>query len=244
MFRFAVGLAFALSSTLAWAENVVPLSVGGNEVRIAIPDGYVRASENTPALFATSAAALPPTIRLVEAVLAENDIKRMLMGQSMSQPYLQVQVMRDAEAVNFSEEEWRALQPGMAQQLGATNLGPTNQAMQEGMGQRMGKAAGGSIEIKFGEVGKPKVYSLGGDVIRYVVQLPISASVNGKEAHMVLDCASAILVLKGKLLMFNAYRPEPDENFAKVRAFLDSAVERAQALNAAQPAGKDSRKVD
>ena len=240
MFRFAIGLAIALCSTLALAENIAPLAVGGKEVRIAVQDGYVQASEKTPALFATSAAALPPALRLVEALLAESDIKRMLIGQSMSQPYLQVQVMRDAEAVNFSEEEWRALQPSMAQQLGATNLDPVTQAMQESMSERMGKAAGGSVEIKFGEVGKPKVYSLAGDVIRYVIRLPIKASMNGKEVSTVLECAGAVLVLNGKLLMFNTYRPQPDENFAKLRAFLDSAVERAQALNATPASGKGS----
>jgi hypothetical protein len=234
MFRIATALALTLFATLAHAEQVVPLTIGGTEVRIAMQDGYLRASEKAPALFATSAAALPPAIRLVEAVLAEGDLKRMLTGQDMALPYLQVQAMRDAEALDFSLEEWRALRPMLAKQLGATDLDAQSQALQSGMGERMGKASGGQVEVKFGEIGKPVVYSQAGDVIRYVMRLPISGTVHGQDVHMVLDCAGAALVLNGKLLMINTYLREDgqDDGFADIRAFLDVAVERAQALNA------------
>ena len=78
MFRIATALLLTLVATLAHAEQVVPLTIGGTEVRIAMQDGYLRASEKAPALFATSAAALPPALRLVDAVIAESDLKRML----------------------------------------------------------------------------------------------------------------------------------------------------------------------
>jgi hypothetical protein len=108
------------------------------------------------------------------------------------------------------------------------------QAMQDGMGERMGTAAGGSVQVEFGEMGKPKVYSQAGDVVRYGMQIPIDAVVNGRAVKMRLECAGAVLVLNGKLLMFNAYRPSDETNpsFAQVRTFLDAAVARAQALNA------------
>jgi hypothetical protein len=238
MFRIATALALTLFATLAHAEQVVPLTIGGTEVRIAMQDGYLRASAKAPALFATSAAALPPAIRLVEAVLAEGDLKRMLTGQDMALPYLQVQAMRDAEALDFSLEEWRALQPMLAKQLGATDLDAQSQALQSGMGERMGKASGGQVEVKFGEIGKPVVYSQAGDVIRYVMRLPINGTVHGQDVHMVLDCAGAALVLNGKLLMINTYLREDgqDDGFADIRAFLEAAVGRAQALNEATPA--------
>lgn len=236
MLRFAAAIALTLVATLAHAEEIVPLTIGGTEVRIAMQDGYLRATEKAPALFATSAAALPPAIRLVEAVLAESDLKRMLAGQGMALPYLQVQAIRDAEALDFSLEDWRALQPMMAKQLGATDLDAQTQAMQSGMGERMGKASGGPVEVKFGEIGKPVVYSQAGDVIRYVMRLPINATVHGQDVKMVLDCAGAALVLNGKLLMINTYLREDgqDDASADIRAFLDAAVARAQALNAQQ----------
>ena len=233
MFRIAAAILLALSATLAHAEQIVPLTIGGTEVRIAMQDGYLRASEKAPALFATSAAALPPAIRLVEAVLAESDLKRMLAGQGMALPYLQVQAVRDAEALDFTLEEWRALQPVLAKQMGAIDLDAQSQALQSGMGERMGKASGGPVEVKFGEIGKPVVYSQAGDVIRYAMRLPINGSVHGQDVQMVLDCAGAALVLNGKLLVINTYLREDgqDDASADIRAFLDAAVERAQALN-------------
>ena len=244
MFRFAVAILLTLSATLAHAEQVVPLTIGGTQVRIAMQDGYLRASEKAPALFATSSAGLPPALRLVEAVLAESDLKRMLAGQGMALPYLQVQVIRDAEALDFSLEDWRALQPIMARQMGATDLDAQTQAMESGMGERMGKASGGPVEVKFGEIGKPVVYSQAGDVIRFLMRLPVSGSVHGQPVEMVLDCAGAALVLNGKLLVINTYLREdgqPDPS-ADVRAFLEAAVARAQALNA-QAAPAEPRKA-
>jgi hypothetical protein len=242
MFRFAAAVLLVLVSTLAHAEQVVPLTIGGTEVRIAMQDGYLRASEKAPSLFATSAAALPPPIRLVESLLAESDLKRVLVGQGMALPYLQVQAMRDAEALDFSVEDWRALQPMLAKQLGAIDLDAQTQATQSGMGERMGKASGGTVEIKFGEIGKPVVYSQAGDVIRYAMRLPMKGAVNGQPVEMVLDCAGAALVLNGKLLMINTYLREDgrDDAFADVRAFLETQVQRAQALNpqAAPPEGR------
>jgi hypothetical protein len=234
MFRIAAALLLTLFATLAHAEQIVPITIGGTQVRIAIQEGYLRASEKAPALFATSAAALPPGIRLVEAALAESDVKRMLVGQGMALPYLQVQAMRDAEALDFSLEEWRALQPMLAKQIGAVDLDAQTQAMQSGMGERMGKASGGPVEVKFGEIGKPVVYSQAGDVIRYVMRLPVKGSVHGQDVQMVLDCAGAALVLNGKLMMINTYLREDgqDDASADIRAFLDAAVTRAQALNA------------
>jgi hypothetical protein len=43
--------------------------------------------------------------------------------------------------------------------------------------------------------------------------------------------------------MINAYQPvdAPDDNFTKVRAFLDPIVERAQALNASSAAGAPTK---
>ena len=237
MVRIALAMLLALCSTLASAEDIAALTIGGKELQVALPAGYVRASEKAPSLFATSAAALPPALRLVEALLAESDIKRMLAGQSLAQPYVQFQVMRDAEGVDFSEQEWRALQPAMAKGLGATDLDATTRALQSGMGDRMSKAAGGTISIKYGEIGKPQVYSQAGDVIRFVLRLPLSGTVNGKDVHYLLECAGAVLVLKGKLMMINVYQPldTPSGNFEKARAFLDANIERAQALNAASP---------
>jgi hypothetical protein len=240
MFRLVAATALLLASALvpAHAGGAAPITVGGTQVQIAVPDGYLVGSEKAPSLYATSAAALPPTVRLVEMLVDEADLKRMLGGQTVAAPYLQVQVMRDAEPLEFSEQEWQALQPTLAAQLGGTNLDSASRAMQAGMNERMGTAAGTAIEIEFGEVGKPQVYSQDGGVIRYAIRLPIAGKVAGQPLQMVVDCAGAALLLNGKLLMLNAYLPEQDEpqaSMARVRGFLADLVARTQALNPAPP---------
>ena len=234
MKRFLVALLLALCATVVHAEEVVPVTVGGTEISLGIPDGYLLLSKDAPSLFATSQAALPPSIRLVEALMTRQDLKRVVTGEAGTAPYVQVQAMRDAEVLDFSAEDWAALQPALAQQLGATDLGVATQAMQEGMGERMGKASGSKVQIQYGEVGKAQVYSQQGGVIRYSIRLPMNANVNGIEVQEVLDCAGAALVIRGKLVMLNVYqREDPARKSAeRVREFLAMMVERAQALNA------------
>jgi hypothetical protein len=108
--------------------------------------------------------------------------------------------------------------------------------MQAGMGERMGAASGAAVEIQFGEVGKPQVYSQDGGVVRFAVRLPITGVINGQPMQLVVDCAGAALLLNGKLLMLNAYlvEDEPQASMARARSFLADLVERTQALNAAQ----------
>lgn len=238
MFRTIATIALLALAAGVHAGQVVPLTIGKAEVRIALPDGYLRASEAAPTLFSASAAALPPAIRLVEAVLAEADLKRALAGQDLQQPYLQVQAPRDAEAIDLTAEDWRQMQPLMAAQLGAVDLTAKSRSLQAGAGERMGQALGADVQIRFGDVGKPQVYSEADDVIRYGLRLPISGSVDGKAVAMVLDCAGAMLVLNGKLLTINVYLQQgaQGDNLARVRATLDEVVARARALNAA-PAG-------
>lgn len=237
--RFVAAIALALCICAAKAEEMVPLAVGGTEVRIAVPDGYLRLSEKAPTLYAASAAAMPPPIRLVEALMTRADLKRSIAGQNAIEPYLQVQVVRDAEALDFSAEDWKQLQPTMVRQLGAIDLDATTKAVEADMGKRMGEATGTTVAVEYGEIGKPHVYSQDGGVIRYVLRIPIKASVNGIPIQEVLDCAGATMVVNGKLLMLNIYLREDREHdsAARARAFLATVVERVRALNDAQGAG-------
>lgn len=244
MGRFIVAIALALCINgacihAARAEEVVPLVVGEAEVRIAVPEGYLRLSEKAPTLYAASAAAMPPPIRLVEALMTRADLKRSIAGLNAIEPYLQVQVVRDAEALDFSAEDWEQLQPTLARQLGATDLDAATRAMQAGMGKRIGQAMDSSVDIQYGEVGKPQVYSQAGGVVRYAIRVPMNASVNGVQVRLVLDCAGAAMVINGKLVMLNVYLNEDREHdsAAQARAFLATLVERAQALNDIQGAG-------
>jgi hypothetical protein len=106
------------------ADGSMALQIGDSKLQAPVPEGYVRASEHAPAWFAGTAAALPPATRLVETLVASSDLKRMLMGESPQRPYLQIQVLRDAERVDFTMAEWTALQPVLVQQFGGFDATP------------------------------------------------------------------------------------------------------------------------
>ncbi len=216
----------------ARSGEIAEVSIGGVRIEVAVPDGYVPASRDAPALFATSAAGMPPSIRLAEALVATDDLKRAMAGLPMAQPYLQVQVLRDAEALAFTAAEWDALRPVLAAQLGGLDLDAQMAPAQAGMGERMGKASGTSIDVSYGELGAPRVLSQDGGVIRYALRLPVSFAINGVQSDVVLECAGSALVLGGKLLMLNAYVHEDVEagSTARVHAFLDHALANARAV--------------
>lgn len=233
MIRMLFAVAFAVCMLPAYAGDAVVLEIGEVEVQLAMPGDYIRASVSAPALYAVSSAAMPPPVRLVEALVAEDDLKRMLLGGEPERAYLQVQTIRDAEALSFSAEEWRALQPLLARQLGETDLDAGTRALQPGMNARMSDASGGAVALELGEIGKPLVYSQTDDIVRYAMRLPVGGSVNGKAIQATLACAGAALVINGKLLMLNAYLRVDHEQagFAEVRAFLDGIIDETRRRN-------------
>jgi hypothetical protein len=217
---------------VARAGEVAEVPIGDAVIAIAVPAGYVPASRDAPAMFATSAAAMPPNVRLAEALVASSDLKRALAGLPMAQPYLQVQALRDAEALTFTADEWDALRPELAAQLGGLDLDAQMAPAQAGMAERMGEASGTAVEVAYGELGTPRVLSQDGGVIRYALRLPVAFAVNGVQSDVVLECAGAALVLGGKLLMLNAYIHEDVDagSTARVQAFLEEALARAHSV--------------
>ncbi|MEO6365570.1 MAG: hypothetical protein ABIO38_05925 [Luteimonas sp.] len=234
---FCAGL-LALFAHTASAAETMSLSIGGTTLQAPIPDGYVRASERVPTLFATSAAALPPSVRLVETLVAESDLKPMLMGQPMKQPYLQVQVLRDAERLDFTAGEWTALQPVLVEQLGGFDMDRYTKTQQSGMSERMSAATGVEIEITYGEVGKPAIYAKKPTSLHYTLRLPITAQVNGEAKSLEIEAAGAAMLAGSKMVMANAYAHATplQPPFAVSRAIAEAFVSRMQLLNAAPAA--------
>jgi hypothetical protein len=217
------------------------LGIGDATLQAPVPTGYVRASVEAPMVFATSAAGLPPANRLVEMLVAGADLKRMLLGQGPAQTYLQVQTIRDAERLAFTEAEWSAFQPMLAQEFGALDLGKQTNSMQAGMGERMSAASGADIEIAFGELGKPTVYATRPTSMHYIVRLPITAQINGETKQAQIECVGAVLLAGSKVVLVNAYaRTEPGQApSAATRAMAEDFVTRMQALNASSVAKQD-----
>lgn len=205
--RILCAVLLALVAQAVSAEDVIGLVIGDATLQTPVPAGYVRASEAMPVHFASSAAALPPALRLVEMFVAEADLKPMLLGQTPVQPYLQVQSIRDAEQVHFTTEEWTAFQPTLVQQFMGVDLDETTQDMQAGMSERMSAAAGTRIEMTYGEVGKPTIYAQHPTSMHYSLRLPITVQINGTTRTLELEGVGAVLLAGGKIVLMNAYAP-------------------------------------
>lgn len=217
------------------AETIVPLTVGGHVIRVAVDDRYVRSSEKQPSMFAVSSAAMPPTNRLVEQFVTAADAKRMLLGQPIADDYLQVQSLRDAEGTDITAADWASVRPTMVRQLGGMDMDKLAKPMQSGMDKRMSESSGADVAMTFGKLGKPTIYGNQPESVRFVMLLPITATINGQARQVQLECAGAITVLNKRLVYIYNYRtlrPE-DKNMLAVRAALDHFVDRAEALNAA-----------
>ena len=188
--------------------------------------------------FAVIAAALPPGNRLVEGFVSEADAKRMVLGMPWQDTFLQVQVLRNAEGLEFSAADWEQARPAIATALGVLDFNALlgGQASVDS-DARMSAAAGMPVSLKFGELGKPSLYASQGPSLRFVMLLPMAMEVAGQPSQVTLESAGAVARLANKLVYVFAYRQHVEGNdTAAVRAALDRFVDRAIVLNAGVPA--------
>ena len=239
MLRVMLLVAVGLWSGGVLAETVVPLTVGGQQIRFGVDDSYARASEKIPDSFAVASAGLPPSNRLVEMFVAKADIKRKPAGQPRQGIYLQVQVLRDAEGKSFSDADWKTMRPVLIQQSGAINADAYVKNIQEGMGKRLSKTSGNDVALTFGAVGRPRLYGDDPRSVRFTMLVPINDSINGVKHSSQIECAGSITLLNQKMVYIYAYQPyrEDDKDMASLRAALDHVVDRAESLNAAVAQG-------
>lgn len=221
------------------SHETAMMTIGDVTLRVPVPPGYMRASERAPVLFAGSAAALPPAIRLVEAMVTGDDLKRTALGEGLSDPYVQVQTPRDAEYVAFTAAEWVALQPALAAQLGALDLSAEARRTEDASSERMRAATGADIAMRYDDVGRAHVYDQRPTSLHYRMRLSIVASVGGEERPIALECVGAMGLAAGRLVMVNAYAPasgDGDVPFAAAQGLAEAMFAGLQALNPT-PAG-------
>ncbi|MFC0676684.1 hypothetical protein ACFFGH_02295 [Lysobacter korlensis] len=231
-FLRSLGLVAALWAGVASAEAVTTVKVGDAELQVPVEDGYLAASVSAPTLYSMSQAGLPVTHRLVEGFMSRADLKRVLIGQRPEQVFYQVQVMRDAEQVELSEQEWQQARPQIAQSMGAVDMQALADSMQRGASERMSETAGLDVEVSFGKVGAPTLYGDDPNSLRFVMLLPINGQVAGQQHAVTLECAGAVARVGGKLLFLFAYRDHTGgADAATVRTALDRFVDRTVALN-------------
>jgi hypothetical protein len=213
-------------------ETIMSLAIGDAPFRVAVDPGYLATSDKLPTLFAVTQAALPPGNRLVEAFVAEADAERAAAGNHLQDVFLQVQTLRNAESLRFSDADWAALVPQIRATLVGLDANAIAQANEAGAARRMSDAAGASVAVRFGEVGKPAIYAEDADSLRFLMLVPVAFEVDGKPGQVTLECAGAIARVSGRLVYLYAYLPHAEgSEGARVRAALDRFVDRAIALN-------------
>ena len=232
MFRTTLLILLAICSAPAAAETIVPVTIGDTEVRLAIDDGSVRASETLPRNFAIMQAGLPATNHLVEGFVSEADAKQMAVGDGWDGVMLQVQAMRAAEGLVLSDADWTQVLPVMRSQFDKLDADALVHAQTADADQRMSDAAGAPVKRAFGKIGKPDLYAGDATSLRFLMLIPGTYQVNGVATAMTLECAGAIVRLNGKMVYLYAYRRHRDgEDLAAVRTALDRFADRAIALN-------------
>lgn len=228
-------LVFALACVcpgMAWAEQVVPLTIGGTEIRVAVDDDYVRMSQKMPMGFAMESAVAPKANRLVEGFISESDAKLSAMGLARREALYEVHVLRDLEGLDFTQADWDQARPAILKSMGGLDAKALMDQGQPSANQRMSDTLGRPVAVRFGAVGKPVLYGDDPSSVRFVVLVSATVSANGKSVPVELETAGAIVRLGRKLVWIYANRRHTDgDDTTAVRAALDRFAERAIALN-------------
>lgn len=235
MFRTALCLLLALFAVPAHAETTVPLTVGAARIEVAVDDDMLRLSTQAPSVYDVTAAGLPPASRLVDGFISKADAKRALLGQRFEDPFFQIQVLRAMEPLDFTAGDWAQLLPALAKGIGAVDGGVLARDEAD-FNKRIGDAADKTVVVHFGEVSKPTIYAMSAAGIRFTMLIPMSMQVDGQTTPLTLECATAVVRLRGKAVLMSAYRTHHDgDDASAVQALIDHFADRALAINDADP---------
>lgn len=229
-FRLLAAVALLAYSTFASADQVVPLDVGGKQVKVSVPNGYIRTSVTVRPLYDITAAALPESNRLVEYFIAESDYRDMLAGKAdnLRRPGFQVQVMRSVENAEISAADWQQGRAEIAKTMGLLDTNELIKADGAKANERMSEAAGTQLEVSYGEIGKPQVYGNDPGSLRFTLRVPMSVQTADGVQQAVISCVGAVTVLNGRLVFLYAYGDE--KQLPELRVALDRFVDGSRAL--------------
>jgi len=224
----------ALLWACAGAEaNEVSLQVGNQALRYRLAPGYVQVSEAAPQLFRYLESAMPPANRLVEAFYTSADIRILTSGEGKAaDTYFMVQSIRALEDQTVSKDDWRQLlsQASAEMEKFDVNAEVAKDATRD---TRMSQAAGQQIEMKFGKIGTPQVYSQDDDEVRFVMLIPVTVNVGGQPLSINGVCAGAMVLVRNKPLLVYAYRASSTAaDVAAAKQQLAEATAALLALNA------------
>ena len=211
----------------------VQLDVGGTRLRYEQPAGYVRVSEESPPLFQYLEAALPPANRLVEAFYTPADVQMLLTGKGKADDtYFMVQSIRVLEEQTVSTADWGKLLSQASAEMGKFDIN-AEIAKDTARDKRMSHAAGRQVQMEFGKIATPQVYSQDDKEVRFLMLIPVNINVEGQPLSINAVCAGAMLLVRNKPLLVYAYRASSTAaDVAAVQQQLAVATDALLALNA------------
>lgn len=226
-------LALCLPMT-ANAQRAVSLDIGGREVKVEVPAGYVRYSEAAPALNDVIQKALPQTNLLIDTFADEGDVLLRKAGSESKHSEYEVQTLRALGTTDIGPEEWKLLRPAMLQQIGAMDPSTLNDDVQKNVGGVVADETGGAVKLEVGEVARPALYGNDPDSVRFTMILPSTFVVRGQKAERRIVVAAVVAVVARRLVFLYAQRiagVDGAPDLAGVRADLDAFYGRVRALN-------------
>ena len=243
MLKYLAPILLLLALSVAHAAPV-PLLIGDTTIQFPIDAGYVRVSQEQPKFFELTAAALPPSNKLVESFFTRADIARLGQGGIAADTYFQVQVLRAIESREISVDDWNALKPQLT--AGMTKL-DLNQVISSDTGNndRMSAVAGQQVKVNFGKIGTPVVYRETPSSIDFGTLVPMEMNIGGEVQNLTFAAAGSFVVVRNKLIFVYAFSTSTSaEAIAKLRARLDATVDQTIALNPSDATTQSSSGFD
>jgi hypothetical protein len=218
------------------AQSVEEIDVGGATLRIEMPEGYVRLGKRSPEMLEAFGRMIPPNNVLVEALLAEPDYTRTVIGLPPNEVYYQVQMLRELREAPVSAADWTQIRPTLLRELGGLQ---TERLMEEASAHIRGELetnSGQGARVRMGDAQtKPVVYGDDPRSVRFWMVLPVELQVGDEIRKRRIVTAAATTVLSQRLVFLYAFRSLPENEAADtgaIRASLDAFVERAYRLDA------------
>lgn len=218
------------------AQSVEAIDVGGATVRVEMPEGYVRVGKRSPETLEAFGRMIPPDNVLVEALLAEPDYGRTMIGLPPGEVYYQVQVLRTLRETPVSAADWAQIRPTLLRELGGLQ---TERLMEEASAhirEELETNSGQDTRVRMGDAQtKPVAYGDDPRSVRFWMVLPVELQVGDEIRKRRIVTAAATTVLSQRLVFLYAFRSLPEDgdvDTAAIRASLDAFVERAYRLDA------------
>jgi hypothetical protein len=218
------------------AQSVEEIDVGGATVRIEVPEGYVRLGKRSPEVLEAFGRMIPPNNVLIDALLADDDYGRTVIGLPPGEVYYQVQVLRALREAPIAEADWSQIRPTLIRDLGGLQ---TERLMKEASAhirQELETNSGQDARVRMGDAQtKPVAYGDDPRSVRFWMVVPVELQVGGEVRKRRIVTAAATTLVSKRLVFLYAFRSLPEDgeaDTAAIRARLDAFVERVYRLNA------------